>query len=317
MLDADFAVVDLETTGFASEGSDRIVEIAIIRCRPNAGIVDRYVTLVDPGRGVGATPVHGLRPGDVRDAPVFSAIADDVLRRLEGAVLTAHNARFDIAFLQAELARAGRPALREQTLCTIGLAARLGVKTAGRSLGGCCATFDVPYDSYAPHGAERDARAAARVLLCLLREARTQGVASLRDLGCMRAEPVRMGIAAPHHATRSDRDVPVSAKQRVAAAARQLGADSPIGDPEITAYLELLDRVLADRVLTADEAGALNAAARRGRLSERVVARAHADYVERLAELAWADGVTTDAETADLRVVAELLGVKKETAWKC
>jgi DNA polymerase III epsilon subunit family exonuclease len=316
MLDADFAVVDLETTGFAADGPDRIVELAILRCRPNAGVVDRFVTLVDPGRRVGATAVHGLRPGDLIGAPPFAAIARDVARRLQGAVIVAHNSRFDVAFLQAELARAGRPALRGPTLCTIALAARLRVPVAGRSLRACCTTFDVPYDEAAVHGAERDARATARLLLCLLREAREQRIASLEELGCASADDGGAVAAAPSSAPAPPPARGRPAPAHVALAARRLGDMSLVGDADVAAYLDLVDRVLADRVLTAAETDALRAFARRARLSDAVVARAHAEYVEGLEELAWADGELTADEAADLGTVAVLLGVTREAVWR-
>jgi DNA polymerase III epsilon subunit family exonuclease len=310
MLDADFAVVDLETTGFAADGADRIVEIAVLRCRPNAGLIHRFVTLVNPQRAVAATSVHGLRPADLAAAPPFQAIAAEVERRLAGAVLVAHNCRFDVGFLQAELTRARRPALAGPTLCTIALMARLGMPAAGRSLRSCCEAFAVPYDPSAAHGAERDARAAARVLLCLLREARDQGLSTLEDLGCMRA------AAPPNRAMTRAAPRPAAAPAtRVALAARRLGDVWAIGDPDVAAYLDLVDRVLADRLLTADEADALRATARRCGLSDRATTSAHAQYVARLNELAWADGELTGDEAADLARVAELLGTDQEAAW--
>jgi DNA polymerase III epsilon subunit family exonuclease len=311
MLTADFAVVDVETTGFAAEGCDRIVELAILRCRPNAGVVDRFVTLVDPGRRVGATAIHGLCPGDLVGAPPFAAIAGEVAQRLQDAVVVAHNARFDVAFLQAELARAGRSPLRAPTLCTIGLVARLRVPVAGRSLRACCATFGVPYDDTTVHGAERDARATARLLLCLLREAREQRISSLSELGCAPAADNAGPVAAAPALNPALR-----APARVALAARRLGDMSTVGDPDVAAYLDLVDRVLADRVLTTAEADTLRAAARRARLSDEVVARAHDEYVERLEELAWADGELAADEAVDLRAVAVVLGVTREAAWR-
>jgi DNA polymerase III epsilon subunit family exonuclease len=311
MLDADFAVIDLETTGFAAEGCDRIVELAILRCRPNAGVIDRFVTLVNPGRRVGATAVHGLRADDLTGAPRFADIAGEVCRRLQDAVIVGHNSSFDVAFLQAELARVGRPVLRGPTLCTIALAARLQVPVAGRSLRACCATFGVPYDETVVHGAERDARVTARLLLCLLRVAVEQQISSLAELGCTPAN-VDRGPVSSAPAPAPERPAPA----HVAIAARRLGDASFGGEPGVAAYLDLLDRVLADRVLTAAETDALRAAARRSRLSDAVVAGAHAEYVKRLEELARADGALTADEAADLRAVAALLGVSREPAWR-
>jgi DNA polymerase-3 subunit epsilon len=340
MLDVDFAVVDLETTGFAARGEDRIVEVAVLRCRPNAGIVDRFVTLVDPGRAVRAGFVHGLHGRDLAGAPRFAAIAAALKARLDGAVLVAHNSRFDVAFLEAEMARAGRRCPTGPTLCTIALASRLGVPSVGRSLRACCAAFDIAYDDGRAHGAEHDARATARLLLCLLREARSRGITTLAGLGCERApggprgagaRSVASGVAAKEAgdvraAVGVDSVADVSpAVARIAVAVRRLADGWPIGEPGVTAYLDLVDRVLLDRVITAAEADALAAMARRYALTEGDVAAAHAEYVARLGKVAWDDGVLTGDEVDDLRHVAHLLGVRdaaedhlirSEATWK-
>jgi DNA polymerase-3 subunit epsilon len=310
MLSVDFAVLDVETTGIAAFGGDRVVERAILRCRPNVGIIDRFVTLVDPGGEIAASAVHGLRRSDVCGAPSFAAIADAVVRRLEGSVIVAHNSRFDVAFVQAELARLGRPSLRQLTLCTIGLVARLGIATPGRSLRGCCAAVGVDYDETVDHSAGRDARVTALLLLNLLREARAQEVLSLIGLGCVPADVHAGRLVAP------DPPPACPPSARVARAARRLGDVTPVGDGDVATYLDLVDRVLADRVITAAESDALRATARRLGLADRMVEHAHGEYVRQLEELAWADGVLDADEADDLRTVGRLLGVKEEATWK-
>jgi hypothetical protein len=105
------------------------------------------------------------------------------------------------------------------------------------------------------------------------------------------------------------------AQADIAVAEGGLGDMSLFGAPEVAAYLDLVDRVLANRVPTAAEAGGLRASARRARLSDAVVAGAHAKYMVRLEELVWADGALAAAEAADLRAVAALPGVTREAAW--
>jgi DNA polymerase III epsilon subunit-like protein len=105
--EAQFAVLDVETTGFAAKRADRIVEIAVLRLSADGAPQDEYVTLVNPGRDLGPTGVHGLSGRDVLDAPRFSDIVGDVLSRLDGAVIVGHNVRFDTSFLVSECDRAG------------------------------------------------------------------------------------------------------------------------------------------------------------------------------------------------------------------
>ena len=307
MQDADYAVVDLETTGFTA--GDRIVEVAVLRCRPGSGVIDRFVTLVNPGRPLSAGHVHGLRPSDIGRAPRFADIALQLRRGLADAVIVAHNSRFDVGFLQAELARARVAAFKGPTLCTIALASRLGIPTAGRSLASCCAAFGIAHEPDRAHGAEYDAHATARLLLCLLREARAQGITTLAGLGCASSSlALRPAPPPPPPAA------PLPPLKRVAMAVRRLGDESPIDHPALAAYLGLLDRVLLDRVITADEADALCVMARRCELTEDNVARAHTAYVARLAEIAWEDAKLTEAEARDIAHVAALLGVPQRAA---
>jgi DNA polymerase-3 subunit epsilon len=303
LSESDYVVVDLETTGFAAHGDDRIVEVAVLRCRPSAGIVDRFVTLVDPQRPVGASRIHGIRRADIGGAPTFAKIASALRKRLKGGVIVAHNSRFDLAFLEAELRRAGRALPDSPTLCTMGLAGRLGVPVRGRSLATCCAHFEIPLER--EHGAEHDAQATARLLLCLLREARAQGLESLAALGCAPAprwetsRPMSMGPVLE----------PATAPEHLVTAARHLGDSSPIINVDTSAYLDLLDRVLLDRLVTHAEVDALRAMARRCGLGDREVGAAHREYMHRLADVAWEDSVLTAEERRDIEHVGALLGL--------
>jgi DNA polymerase-3 subunit epsilon len=303
LSESDYVVVDLETTGFAAHANDRIVEVAVLRCRPGAGIVDRFVTLVDPQRPVGASRIHGVGRADVGGAPTFAKIASALRERLEGGVIVAHNSRFDLAFLEAELRRAGLALPDRPTLCTMGLAGRLGVPVRGRSLATCCAHFEIPLER--EHGAEHDAQATARLLLCLLREARAQGLDSLAALGCA---PAPRGEG-PRPRSTGPVPEPAAAPARLATAARHVGDRSPITDVDTSAYLDLLDRVLLDRVVTPAEVDALRAMARRCRLGDREVGAAHREYLHRLADVAWEDGGLTPEELRDIAHVGALLGL--------
>ncbi len=105
--------LDTETTGLTPQHGDRIVEIALARFR--AGVMeDFYVSLVNPECAIppGAAHIHGIRDADVRQAPRFAAIARQVTAHLDGAVIVAHNAPFDLNFLNCEFrgARVAPPA---------------------------------------------------------------------------------------------------------------------------------------------------------------------------------------------------------------
>jgi DNA polymerase-3 subunit epsilon len=103
---APLAFVDLEMTGLDAE-RDRVVELCIERVIGGA-TVGSICTLVDPGERLGgAAHVHGIDAAAVAGAPAFAAVAPEALKLLDGAILVAHAAEWDVRFLSAECARAG------------------------------------------------------------------------------------------------------------------------------------------------------------------------------------------------------------------
>lgn len=107
MTGPGFAIIDVETTGLFPDGHDRVIELAIVHADEDGRIVDRWETLVNPGRDLGLQQKHGIRAADVLDAPAFGDIAREVAELIAGRVPVAHNASFDSRFLFAELERAG------------------------------------------------------------------------------------------------------------------------------------------------------------------------------------------------------------------
>lgn len=83
-----------------------------------------FCTLVNPGRPIPtqASAVHGIGDLDVSFAPSFAEAGRELLAFIEGAVIVAHNAPFDLGFLRAECERAGLPAPRNLSYDTIALA---------------------------------------------------------------------------------------------------------------------------------------------------------------------------------------------------
>ncbi len=112
---AQFAVIDVETTGFGR--NDRVIEIGVVHVDADLNIEREWSSLVNPRRDVGPTWVHGLRGGDLDTAPSFDDLADELIHALAGRVIVAHNAAFDRRMLNQELERHQKPALPEG-LCT-------------------------------------------------------------------------------------------------------------------------------------------------------------------------------------------------------
>lgn len=115
----EFAVIDTETTGLSPYAGDRVCEVALLRIRGDGTVLDSYATLVDPGCPITNTSLHGIGDADVAGAPGFARVADDLLARISGAVLVAHNLDFDARMLDAEFIRADRRLPDLTGLCTL------------------------------------------------------------------------------------------------------------------------------------------------------------------------------------------------------
>ncbi|MGH8104300.1 MAG: exonuclease domain-containing protein [bacterium] len=103
-----FAYLDTETTGLSPIYGDRIIEVAVMKAR-GGQILDAFESLVNPQRPIapGATAIHGITDKMVAGCPVFRDMAHRLQEYLKGAVMVAHNARFDLSFISYELRRVG------------------------------------------------------------------------------------------------------------------------------------------------------------------------------------------------------------------
>ena len=101
------AFVDLETTG-ATATHDRITEIGIVEVDAD-GTVREWQQLVNPGMRIPPfiEQLTGISNDMVADAPPFETVAAETMKRLEGRLFIAHNARFDYGFLKNEFKRLG------------------------------------------------------------------------------------------------------------------------------------------------------------------------------------------------------------------
>ena len=128
-----YVVLDLETTG-GNATRDRITEIAAVRIECGVETA-RWSTLVNPECSIPPfiQSLTGISNAMVEDAPVFAQVAPRLLELLDGAVLVAHNVRFDHGFVINELARMERP-LKTKTLCTVRLSRKLYPQHKGHGL---------------------------------------------------------------------------------------------------------------------------------------------------------------------------------------
>ncbi|MDT7933194.1 MAG: DNA polymerase III subunit epsilon [Sphingomonadaceae bacterium] len=163
-------VLDTETTGFDPAQGDRIVEIGLVelvRCLPSGRELQLYV---NPGRPSHprALEVHGLTCSFLADKPVFAAVAHELIDFIGDSAFVAHNAQFDLGFLNAELARCGLPRLPPtRAICSAELA-RTRFPGAPVTLDNLCDRFGIDRSTRVKHGAVIDCRLLAEVYLELI-----------------------------------------------------------------------------------------------------------------------------------------------------
>ena len=178
LAEADFVVFDVETTGPKAPGA-RIMELGAYRVE-RGRIVAEFKTLVNP-----LTPIPpfisgltGITDEMVAAAPTFDRVAADWLRFAGDAVLVAHNAVFDVRFINHELSLVfpGRR-MPNAHLCTVSLARRVLPDLKSFRLPALAQHFSVAHR--VRHRAGDDARATAEVFIVLLELLRQHGVSDL------------------------------------------------------------------------------------------------------------------------------------------
>ena len=164
-------VLDTETTGLETALGHRIIEIGCVELLNRRVTGRTFHRYLNPERDIDerALAVHGISRASLADQPLFAHIASELLDFIETAEIIAHNAAFDVGFLEYELARCGRPeklAERCHVLDTLALARELHPGQRN-NLDALCKRYNVDNSGRDVHGALLDARILADVYLAM------------------------------------------------------------------------------------------------------------------------------------------------------
>jgi DNA polymerase-3 subunit epsilon len=205
-------VMDTETTGLDPYQGHRLIEIGCVELLnriPSGQTFHRYV---NPGREVPAEAlaIHGLSTEFLRDKPAFEEIADELIAFIGTAPLVAHNAAFDLGFINAELERIGMALIARDRLVDTLLLARRKHPAGPNRLDDLCARYGIDNAHRVKHGALLDAEILAEVYLeliggrqaqLILVESQGAGVAAVVD----RSGAIRVrAIALPSRLTAAE-----------------------------------------------------------------------------------------------------------------
>src|SRR5215467_9847847 len=224
-------VFDTETTGLDPLQGHRLIEIGCIELVnrfPSGRVFHRYL---NPERDVPAEAyaIHGLSNDFLRDKPFFSEIVEDLTTFIGDASLVAHNALFDLSFLNAELDRCAKPAVARDRLVDTLMLARRRHPAGPNSLDHLCARYGIDNSHRTRHGALLDAELLAEVYIELV--GGRQASLILVDTGARsRASAGRRNVAAP------PRPIPIAPR---------------LSDAELTAHAAFIAR-MGDRAIWMD-----------------------------------------------------------------
>lgn len=163
-------VLDTETTGLDPLQGDRLVEIGCIELLNRFPTGKTFHCYFNPERDMpeSALKVHGLTSEFLKDKPLFADKVSELLEFLGDAPLVAHNAMFDLSFINAEFERAGQAAVSRERMVDTLLIARRKHPGGSNRLDDLCVRYAVDNSRRTKHGALLDAELLAEVYVELI-----------------------------------------------------------------------------------------------------------------------------------------------------
>lgn len=191
-----YCIFDLETTGLSSK-YDHIIEFGG-QIMDERNIVGSMQTFIKPPVPISAftTNLTGISENDVVDAKPIEEVIDEILEFIGDRILVAHNADFDVTFLNDLLVRLGREPLSNPVIDTLDLDRSLHKERRAHRLGNVARYYGIKYDEDGAHRADYDANVLVEVFLHMLNE--MPEVHTLEDLSKMYDESCFTKVRAKH-----------------------------------------------------------------------------------------------------------------------
>ena len=178
-----FVVFDTETTGFNAGGSDQMIEIGAVKICDDE-IVDRFDELIDPGRHIPdkITALTCISDDMVVGKDNEETVTKKFLEWVGEAPMVAHNAKFDISFLEMAMKKYNLGEFKNTVIDTLELSRTLDQGFARHSLSALVARYNVPWEEDAHHRADYDAEGTAKVFAKMINKLTSQNYKTIKDL---------------------------------------------------------------------------------------------------------------------------------------
>jgi DNA polymerase III subunit alpha, Gram-positive type len=194
-----YVVFDVETTGL-SAAYDTIIELAAVKIKEGE-IIERFERFANPNHPLSATTIEltGITDDMVKDAPQVDVVLREFREWMEDYTLVAHNASFDMGFVQVGLKKYGMEKVMNPVVDTLELARFLYPEMKNHRLNTLCKKFDIELTQH--HRAIYDTEATAYLLVKLLKDAIGQGIRYHDELNNNMGQGDAYKRARPSHAT--------------------------------------------------------------------------------------------------------------------
>ena len=179
--EATYVVFDVETTGLSAVNNN-LIQIAASKMY-KGNIVEQFDEFINPGHHLSAftTELTGITDNHVRNAKPIEEVLQMFQDFCQDTVLVAHNATFDVGFMNANYERHGMPIITQSVIDTLEFARNLYPEYKRHGLGPLTKRFQVSLEHH--HMANYDAEATGRLLFIFLKEAReNHNLTNMMDL---------------------------------------------------------------------------------------------------------------------------------------
>ena len=178
-----YVVFDTETTGFNAAGGDQMIEIGAVKIKDGT-IIDRFDEFINPGYHIpdNITALTEITDDMVKDADSEETVTKKFLEWAKDDPMVAHNAKFDISFVQMAMKKYNLGEFKNTVIDTLELSRQLDQGFNRHSLSALVKRYNVPFDEEAHHRADYDAEGTAYVFDKMLKKLLQQNIETISDI---------------------------------------------------------------------------------------------------------------------------------------
>lgn len=179
----EFVVFDLETTGLYPNSGDSIIEIGAVKIK-NGEIIDRYDKLINPERVLNdeIIKITGITNEMLNDKETEEIVLKDFMNWVKDSIMVAHNAKFDISFIEKAYEKYNLGKLSNIVIDTLGLSRYLESKERYHNLATLVKRYNIPWDEDKHHRADYDSEGTALIFIKMLKKLELNNFVTVRDL---------------------------------------------------------------------------------------------------------------------------------------